>query len=662
MPRNKGLRLLPDPEIAVGWWNSGGREKMAPREKRALNKPKTPKKGKLFKLELDFNQAAAILPTEPIYSFGWNSSGQLGLGHTLDKGHPHSPLAVLMGPSQYEPTRGKAVAFVACGARHTAIATKHGEVFMCGRTAVGQLGLPGCKNFDTQGFLPTPMRLPLPGGGGDDDGGDGDVDGDAGALAITHLVCGASHTVVCCRRRARTGEEPVGRAEAEGGAVPSHALFTFGLNLDGQLGLGHREPQTLPALVELPILDDEEEERGGDANGGGTGTAAAIEAGAEAKAGATAEAGAGAVAASAGDYDSDSPLAADAAADAAALPRPTAPPAALQSITIGQGQGGRGAGRAPALRVTAAAAGKGHTLVATATPAQAGGGQGGGAVSSAQLWAFGSNCDGQLGTGGLISELSPVLVADADALRPRALVGEEALLAAAEVAAAEAEAEVAEEKATRAAAMYGGEGAAADEDEENSAVGMRKRAERARAEARRLAAECEAKRAAWGAQQGRPHTFTALAAGEAHSVAVLAGRVFACGGNRFGQLGLGAGEWASQRALTLVPSHEVSAWPVTQIAGGRVHTVCMNEANECYCWGNNEYGQLGTGAMSKEGVPEPMFQDDLLWEDDQLQLAPMQHSCHTVLYRVTDGLSREALERQAMEGEGVVDADDDLFT
>ena len=112
MPRRQpaGKRLLPDAEIASGWYRSGGKEKMAPKEKRAINKPKTPKRGKLFKLELDFNQAAAILPTEPIYSFGWNSSGQLGLGKT--KSYPSPQLVWGMM------RKGESLARVEPAARH----------------------------------------------------------------------------------------------------------------------------------------------------------------------------------------------------------------------------------------------------------------------------------------------------------------------------------------------------------------------------------------------------------------------------------------------------------------------------------------------------------------------------------------------------------------
>lgn len=149
-----------------------------------MKKPKTPK-GKLFKLDLDFNRSCAILQSEPIYAWGWNSSGQLGLGHTLDKAAPHSPLAVLAGPSQYIPTVTKGVKLVACGARYTVVATNEGEVLVTGRYSVGQLGLP-TENFDTRGFIATPMTvlaIPAP------CHGPRPAPSGLGWARITHLAC-----------------------------------------------------------------------------------------------------------------------------------------------------------------------------------------------------------------------------------------------------------------------------------------------------------------------------------------------------------------------------------------------------------------------------------------------------------------------------------------
>ena len=158
-------------------------------------------------------------------------------------------------------------------------------------------------------------------------------------------------------------------------------------------------------------------------------------------------------------------------------------------------------------------------------------------------------------------------------------------------------------------------------------------------------------RAAWAVQRdtATAEDFWQLAAGESHSVVVARGRLFSFGGNRFGQLGLGDGVYAPCWQPTIVPSDEMSRWPVTKLACGRRHTVCMNEANECYLWGDNEYGQLGTGEPSAAGIGVPTFQDDLLWEDDVLHIASMQHSCHTIVYRKTGGKSQSELDREELE-------------
>ena len=590
MPPKQRLRLVPDEEIASGWWNSGGSRRLAPKEKRAIKKPKTPK-GKLFKLDLDFNRSCAILQTEPIYAWGWNSSGQLGLGHTLDKAAPHSPLAVLAGPSRYQPTLTKAVKLVACGARYTVIATQEGELLVTGRCSVGQLGLP-TDNFDTRGYIATPMTvlaIPAP------CHGERPAPGGLRFARVTHLECGSGHTLVCRSSRLSYGGSAAtgagassGRAERcseaeeetkkrEGGEEGDE-LLAFGLNHDGQLGLGHREDKPEPHIVRgLEGVRIAQVACGG---------------------------GHSIVVASSGVMYAwgDNRAGQLGLGDREGRSTPTALLAVERWADGVAGVVGRPG-------ITAVAAGLLHTLVAT---------RGG------MLWGFGSSCDGQLGLGGLIGRVSPALVATMDDLRPSAHVTEGDDVAALD--------------ATVGGPVFGG-----------TPDDVGERAAREHRETMRV--ERAAMRAAWAVQRdtATAEDFWQLAAGESHSVVVARGRLFSFGGNRFGQLGLGDGVYAPCWQPTIVPSDEMSRWPVTKLACGRRHTVCMNEANECYLWGDNEYGQLGTGEPSAAGIGVPTFQDDLLWEDDVLHIASMQHSCHTIVYRKTGGKSQSELDREELE-------------
>ena len=59
---------------------------------------------------------------------GWNSVGQLGLGHTEE---------VLL-PAKVTPL--PPVSSVSCGWNHTLILSEEGQVFVCGSNSFGQLG------------------------------------------------------------------------------------------------------------------------------------------------------------------------------------------------------------------------------------------------------------------------------------------------------------------------------------------------------------------------------------------------------------------------------------------------------------------------------------------------------------------------------------------
>jgi alpha-tubulin suppressor-like RCC1 family protein len=86
---------------------------------------------------------------------------------------------------------------------------------------------------------------------------------------------------------------------------------------------------------------------------------------------------------------------------------------------------------------------------------------------------------------------------------------------------------------------------------------------------------------------------TGIAAGMSHSLFLLGdGTVWACGYNRFGQLGVGAGDTNSRNVAVQVAGLTGNA---TQVAAGFDHSLALI-SGEVWAWGLNNYGQLGNGA------------------------------------------------------------------
>ena len=90
-----------------------------------------------------------------------------------------------------------------------------------------------------------------------------------------------------------------------------------------------------------------------------------------------------------------------------------------------------------------------------------------------------------------------------------------------------------------------------------------------------------------------------IAAGAAHSCAIVDGNVWCWGDNGSGQLGNGM-----TAASTAGVAYQVANIAGAQlIAAGGAHT-CAANASKTFCWGNNNLGQLGDGANIPE-APRP---------------------------------------------------------
>jgi alpha-tubulin suppressor-like RCC1 family protein len=77
-----------------------------------------------------------------------------------------------------------------------------------------------------------------------------------------------------------------------------------------------------------------------------------------------------------------------------------------------------------------------------------------------------------------------------------------------------------------------------------------------------------------------------------------AGRVSCWGSNRVGQLG--DGQIVERRAR---PLPVVGLPPVTALAAGHVHVCATEESGRMWCWGWNQYGQLGDGTTLNRPTP-----------------------------------------------------------
>ena len=134
---------------------------------------------------------------------GWNLFSTLGLGPT--SANSVWRLTTVPTPAS--------VRQVACGSDHTCALTVDGAILTCGRNTYGQLGLNGVPFGYGEAAKVHELRpVALP--------------SDA-----AHVACGDEQTLA---------------------VTVAGTLFGWGKNEDGQLGLGHRQEQSLPQPVPLP--------------------------------------------------------------------------------------------------------------------------------------------------------------------------------------------------------------------------------------------------------------------------------------------------------------------------------------------------------------------------------------------------------------------------
>ncbi len=92
----------------------------------------------------------------------------------------------------------------------------------------------------------------------------------------------------------------------------------------------------------------------------------------------------------------------------------------------------------------------------------------------------------------------------------------------------------------------------------------------------------------------------ALSVGEHHGCAVgEGGQVYCWGDNRYGQAA------PSQQRRYVDELHPVAlSGDFVKVAVGEFHSCALSRAGQVYCWGRNDYGQLGIGTVSQRGAPQ----------------------------------------------------------
>ncbi len=154
----------------------------------------------------------AVTSSGQLYSFGDNQEGQLGLSTNSGSANPNATPALVALPGVIG-----TVTKVAAGVDHSLVVTSSGQLYAFGDNYYGELG--NSTNVGTTNPNPTPTLVTLPGEVG----------------TVSAVAAGGSFSLVL---------------------TSSGQLYAFGLNVDGQLGIatnaGTVMPNPTPTLVGLP--------------------------------------------------------------------------------------------------------------------------------------------------------------------------------------------------------------------------------------------------------------------------------------------------------------------------------------------------------------------------------------------------------------------------
>jgi alpha-tubulin suppressor-like RCC1 family protein len=93
-----------------------------------------------------------------------------------------------------------------------------------------------------------------------------------------------------------------------------------------------------------------------------------------------------------------------------------------------------------------------------------------------------------------------------------------------------------------------------------------------------------------------------IAAGYNHSCMILSGKAYCWGDNTYGELGNGT-TVSSTAPVAVSTAGGLSGVTLTAITAGYDFTCALSSAGAVYCWGYNNYGQLGNNSTASSKVP-----------------------------------------------------------
>lgn len=97
---------------------------------------------------------------------------------------------------------------------------------------------------------------------------------------------------------------------------------------------------------------------------------------------------------------------------------------------------------------------------------------------------------------------------------------------------------------------------------------------------------------------------TSLAVGGSHTCILdNAGAAYCWGSNGFGQLGTGVALSATNRDTVMRTVSMPAGVAFRSIYAGEYHTCALSTTGVAYCWGRNDYGQLGDGTTANASAP-----------------------------------------------------------